>query len=77
MAQYDAAPFHAECDIASPSLLRPLHASPSRALPRLAPVRMDDYYCSLERQNRIDPVPECLYLHAVIKPEEQPSLQSS
>ena len=28
----------------------------------------DDYYWSPECQNRIDPVPEGLYLHAVVKP---------
>ena len=28
----------------------------------------DDYYRSPECQNRVDPVPEGLYLHAVIKP---------
>ena len=43
-------------------------SSSCRTLPRLVPVRTDDYYRSPECQNRIDPVPEGLYLRAVIKP---------
>ena len=43
-------------------------SSSCRTLPHLVPVHTDDYCRSPECQNRIDPVPEGLYLCAVIKP---------
>ena len=54
-----------------PPLSSGLQHDPStscRTLPRLVPVRTDDYYRSPECQNRIDPILEGLYLRAVIKP---------